>query len=257
MSSYFWRNPLQQQILLGLLRGMYDPAGTVRILDVGCSSGEMLLSYAMLLADEYGEDWHERFAITAVDHDAEKIEQFRRGIWPENRIYQMPKRYRDRFFRTFDLPGPKGSRVEWAILKSIALIDRMTICCAAFEDISEGDLPWDVVHCQNTLLHLPAGDSLVWIDRIAGLLRPGGLFFCAGHHGEKKTAGPNLLLQLERQFEAVPHNVVAVYEGWLQRKHAADPAIQLRAYDPHDPKLPYRIGSIFRRRLPEVMPCST
>ena len=248
MSSYFWRNPLQQQILLGLLRGEYRPGKTCHILDVGCSSGEMLLTYAMLLADEYGDEWADRFAIVAIDHDAAKLEQFRRGIWEENRLYQMPPRYRDRYVREFDLPAGSGARARWAMFKSCHLINQITICEQDFDAYpAGGPESWDVILCQNTLLHLPPETARAWVDRIALMLRPDGLFVCAGHHGERAD-NPAAIEQLRRWFEPVPHNVVGVYESWLQRKHAASAAIQLADYDPADPDLAYRIGSIFRRR---------
>jgi len=245
MSSYFWRNPIQQQIILGLLRGLYDPDGTVRFLDVGCSSGEMLLSYAMLLADEYGDEWPERFAITAIDHDARQIEHFTRGLWTANRLYRMPLSYRDRAVRTFDLPAAHGKREPWAMLKSTALVRQLDVRCQDFGHFESRPATWDVCHCQNTLLHLPLQRALGWVEKFAAILRPGGYFFCAGHHNER---GPLSVDQLKKYFDPVPHNLVGVYNEWTQRKTASDPAIQLAQYDPADPDLAYKIGSIFRRK---------
>lgn len=247
VSSFFWRNPLQQQIVMGLFRTLYDPDETRRVLDVGTGSGEFTLTYAMLLRDEYGEDWHERFPITAIDKDPVVSEQCTRGIYPMNRLYQMPRPYRSRYFRELQtVPAPFGRAADGAkpqllaLFKNVTLQRQITWLCQDFEDFADAG-SFALAFCQNTLLHLPDEQAGRFLHKLFSLLAPGGFLVCAG-----RPPGACETLH-ELGFAPVPHDVQAVYAGWIQRKHSKNPAIQLKEYEPVDPLLAYRIGSIFQK----------
>jgi chemotaxis methyl-accepting protein methylase len=254
MSSFFWRNPTQQEIVLGLLRGLSRPHAAVRILDVGSNSGELLVSLAILLAEEYGPAWAQHYAITAVDCCPSAIAQFRRGLYPEDRLQRMPPEYRDRYTARCESPKMEPDARTWILLKDAAwdvaaAID--TVCCV-FDKFEPEGAAFDVVMCQNTLLHLPLAKAVAWVERFHGMLSAGGYLIAGGHHGERNDEG---LAQLRRLFEPVPHDVEAVYADWLGRLGVDTPPTQLIAYDAGDPLLAYRIGSIFRKR--EAAPCNT
>ena len=248
MSSYFWRNPLQQQVVLGLFRTLYDPEQPQRVLDVGVSTGEMTLTYAMLLRDEYGERWHERFPFTAIDNDAERLEQCAYGIYHAgNRLYQMPASYRNRYFREIQaVPAPFG-KVQpeikpsyLAIRKSMELWHQIDWQCQDFADFADPG-PFALVFIQNTLLHLPANQSDAFLCKIHPILKPDGFLVCAGRP-------PGAFRTLHRLgFHPVPHDVECVYEGWIQRKHSKNPSLRLKGYDPADLLLAFKIGSIFQK----------
>jgi len=247
VSSFFWRNPLQQQVVLGLFRGLYDEQQARRVLDVGVCTGENTLTYAMLLRDEYGEQWHERFPITAIDLDPRWIEQCRRGMYPPTRLYQMPRSYRARYVNEWQVRlAPYGAVREdisakfMAIFKNTRLQDQITWIAQDFATFADTG-PYSLAFCQNTLLHLPAAQSAEFLCKLNSLLEPGGYLVCAG-----RNASDYRTLH-ELGFEPVPHDIRAVYSEWIQRKNSKNPAIQLKDYDPADPLLAFKIGSVFRK----------
>ena len=247
MSSFFWRNPLQQQVVLGLFRTLYDPDKPQRILDVGCSSGEMTLTYAMLLQDEYGDGWHKRFPITAIDMEENAIQRCFRGIYPGNLIYQTPRSYRNRFFDEY-LGAPAamgrvsahGNITPLLIFKTTALQRRIDWTCQDFADFADPG-PFSLVFCQNTLIHMTDDEADRALYKLHSLLIPGGFLVCAGKHPD----GYATIYELG--FHPVPHNIELVYSGWIQRKQCKIERQRLKGYNPDDPLLPFKIGSLFRK----------
>lgn len=235
MSSLFWRNPPQQQVVMGLLRVLHEQGPPVRILDIGASSGEQITGYAMLLRDEYGSRWRDRFEITCLDPSSARCESFRRGRYRKATLYRMPEVFRERYIGQRQL----DNNDDWFQLLDLSLVECIRIVQSRFEDYTDGTC--DLVFAQNVLFHMEPAAADACVRRAHGLLRPGGYFVCAGRHPEAAS-------QLEALgFLPVLHDVIRVYESWSLRKTHLDSRFALKPYDPHDAALSYKIGSVFER----------
>ena len=237
MNSFFWRNPPQQQVVMGLLRVLQGTSRPVRVLDIGAATGEVAATYAMLLRDEYGEDWHDRFAIACVEPHLPACEWFRSGRFHEAGLHWMPDEFRERYVG----PMEETSEGPGFYLKDLAVVQPVVMHHARFEEFVCEDGSQDLIFCQNVLFHIPTELAEQTIARVHGMLRLGGYFVCAGRHPESAS-------QLRSSgFRPVDHDMVRVYNSWHYRLRNPKPHVALKTYDLNDPELGYRIGSIFKR----------
>lgn len=126
-------------------------------------------------------------------------------------------------------------------------------CTFEFGDIlspprSAEGVPADIVTCQNVLVHLPPGRQQVAIEKMAGLVRPGGLLLLGG-------TDLDALEQAQRRLGLRPVTDACeqIHEAWSDRRRVwDDPPVSGRPYyalEPygHRPGSAARYSSIFRR----------
>lgn len=139
----------------------------VRIWCAGCSTGQEPLSLAMLFAERQEATGEPLPEIVATDVSDAAITRARAGRYTQFEIQRgLPVRRMMRWF--------EGEDGDW--LANPELVTRVTYRRA---NLVAGSVPpgsFDIVLCRNVLLYLSGETKAAVFPRIAGVLRPGGLF---------------------------------------------------------------------------------
>lgn len=126
-----------EQKVIPRVRGLARP---VRVLSVGCSSGQELYSLAMLFAEH---DLLARAQLVGVDCRADAVAAARDGIFPPALVSEVPERLRTRYFE----PAACGVRAQ----QRLRARTRWHVMDAT-RAIPPG--PWDIVLCRNLFIYL-------------------------------------------------------------------------------------------------------
>ncbi len=174
--TYFFRNGNDLQAFLGavLPERMRARAAdrALRILSIGCSSGEEPYTIAMLLEDvPQLSSWDVR--IRGVDVNPAAIRRALRARYTAWSLRQTPPEARARFFR----PEQGGFRLDDAIQRRVEFEERNVV------DPDPGFWTrdaYDVVFCRNIVMYFAPEVTAEVIGRIDAALAPGGFLFL-GH----------------------------------------------------------------------------
>jgi chemotaxis protein methyltransferase CheR len=177
----------------------------LRILSLGCASGEEAYSVALLVRDRLGDAARD-LSVVGVDVSSTMIEKARRGRFSSWALRQTPEHDRQRWFR-----ADGGEFVLDEGLRASVRFEQRNLV----EDDSRfwEDAAWDVVFCRNVIMYFVPEQTEALIGRIARGLCPGGYLFL----GHAET-----LRGLSSDFH-LRHTHGTFY---YQRK---DPAAQVRA----------------------------
>jgi chemotaxis protein methyltransferase CheR len=173
--TYFFRNADQFRALLAVLGldGASVPPGarTLRVLSLGCASGEEPYSIAILLRACVDAGWN--VSIRGVDLNPAVLAKATGGRYTSWALRDTTPDLRARWFRS------EG--------KDFVLDDRVR-AMVTFEErnLTEDDpafwrqAPIDVVFCRNVIMYLTSDAARALIARITAVLAPGGFLFL-GH----------------------------------------------------------------------------
>lgn len=105
--TYFYREPqhlrlLTEQLCPELLAQRTAAGRPVRILSVGCSTGEEPYSILMALRERYGELAEQLFEINAGDVDREVLDRARAGVYGRFSFRALSQTLQDRYFTPCD-----------------------------------------------------------------------------------------------------------------------------------------------------------
>ncbi|QPK64248.1 protein-glutamate O-methyltransferase CheR [Methylomonas sp. LL1] len=166
--THFFREPkhfdfVRQQILPARRKGQL-----LRVWSAACSSGEEPYTLAMLLDDSLGlEPWE----ISASDISTRVLERARGGIYPAERIAEIPKQYLYRYC----LKGT-GSQTGLLLMEK-KLRDRIHF----FQHNLMGAPPtlsqFDVIFLRNVLIYFSRDTKRQVVSSLLPALRGGGYFF--------------------------------------------------------------------------------
>lgn len=179
----FFREPHHFETLSQLVTRRPIEAGErprLRIWSAGCSTGEEPYSIAITLFETLGPalgDWDVK--VLATDIDTRVLEVAQSGVYPLDRIEQVPVARRDRWFQrgTGEHAGSCRVRPEVGQIltfRPLNLIEAWPV---------HG--PFDVIFCRNVLIYFERALQTRIIRQFASLLRPGGLLFL----GHSESAG--------------------------------------------------------------------
>ncbi len=168
----FYRDPRALQMLretwLDRLPARADKPHQLRLWSVGCATGEEPYSLAMLIDDALLARGVRAFpAITATDISAAALAAGREGIYPANRLVNLPEAFIGRYFRKLD-----GNRYQ--VKENV----RERVCFTRLNLLHLDRSPlaaMDVIYCQNVLIYFKKPQRLRILDQLIGRLRPGGL----------------------------------------------------------------------------------
>lgn len=169
--TYFFRHAEQLRAFAEF--AFREPrAGALRVLSVGCASGEEPYSIAILAReDPIARGWN--VSIRAIDANAALLERARLGRYSAWSLRATPEALRRRWFAT----EGRELVLSPAIRSAVSFEERNIV-----EDAPDLWQPgaYDVVFCRNVLMYLtePAMERV--LARIAGALVPGGALFL-GH----------------------------------------------------------------------------
>jgi chemotaxis protein methyltransferase CheR len=146
----------------------------IRIWSAACSTGEEPYSIAMTLLDQRKHEMIPGFEILASDISTRALEAARSGVYPIDRLRDLPPFWLATFFET-----GTGKWAGWMkVRRAIGEIVR-------FERFNLLDSPaefgnFDVIFCRNVMLYFGRPTQEGIVNRLAERLQPGGYLF-TGH----------------------------------------------------------------------------
>ena len=168
----FFREEHHFRVLAEHAQARAGKAGAYRVWSAGCSTGEEPYSIAMTLADTlHASNYH----IVASDLDTQVLATARHAVYPLGSVLKLPESRQKRFFLrgTGRNDGRARVRPEIASHVEFARVNLM--------DAEWGvEPPFDAIFCRNVVIYFDKPTQRRLIERYAGMLSPGGLFF-AGH----------------------------------------------------------------------------
>ncbi len=161
----------------------------VKIWSAACSSGEEPYTIAIQLLES-----KLRFDIVASDISHTMLNFARQGVFPMNRVAQVPRPLLHRYFRK-----GHGSRDGYVkVKKEVRERVRFRKHNLLFDSLTT---PFDVVFCRNVMIYFDTPTMQKVVDKLYSLVRPGGYFIIGQAEG---------LMNIEHRFTSVK-NVPGTY----------------------------------------------
>jgi len=162
----------EQLAELARLRG--KEGRPLRFWSAASSTGEEPYSMAMTLVEVF-DSFAAPVQIIASDIDTGVLDYARQGIYPAERVAQLPAGYKQRFFQRGVAANAGKVRVVPELRQLVEF--RQINLLGANWGISGG---LDVIFCRNVMIYFDKPTQALLLERMVSLLRPDGLFF-AGH----------------------------------------------------------------------------
>jgi chemotaxis protein methyltransferase CheR len=176
--TYFFREASQLQVFADVaLRNVKERKAraedrTLRVLSVGCSTGEEALTLAMIVYDSGQFFWGWDVRIVGLDVDPEALGKAERGLYHQNSFRAMTAAVTERHF----VKGPTGMQPKDVLRRMVSLRQGNLLDPASFEGIA----PADVIFCRNVLIYFSDATTLRAVRLFYDSLHPGGYLFL-GH----------------------------------------------------------------------------
>jgi chemotaxis protein methyltransferase CheR len=166
----FFRESVHFDLLQEVLENRTPGSPEMTIWSAGCSSGEEPYSIAMVLAEHAADG--RRGRILGTDLSERVLERARRGVYGEDQVADVPVGLRDRYLAA----GPEpGTRQVVPALRRMVRFGRLNLM-----DSWPMKGPFDVIFCRNVMIYFDPPTRERLVNRLAGLLAPGGHLF-VGH----------------------------------------------------------------------------
>ncbi len=152
----------------------------LRVWCAAASTGEEPYVIAMLLMEYLGKDyrnWSAGLLATDISHDA--LNTAMHGIYSEDRMSQVPKKYKHSYF---DKIGPDQYQVK-EHLKQEVLYRRFNLMNETFPFKK----PFHVIFCRNVMIYFDQVTRAGLVQRLYDFTAPGGYLFI----GNAETLGRN------------------------------------------------------------------
>lgn len=197
----FYREEHHFRILDEHARASLRAGEPFRVWSAGCSTGEEPYTIAMCLTEALGPG---NFKVIASDLDTQVIASAAEGVYPLQHVQALTPERQKRFFLKGTGRYQGKARVRPELAASIDFL-RVNLMDSAWP-IPPG---LDAVFCRNVMIYFDKPTQRTLVERYAGLLRPGGLFF-AGHAESLLDQGRHFRLRGQTVYElAGPARVAA------------------------------------------------
>lgn len=147
----------------------------IRIWSAGCSSGEEPYSIAMTMDDVQRRCTQLRFRILATDISSRMLERARMGIFPPDRLANVPPKFKRRYFFRAKEKGETLMQIRPGL--------RRLIKFARFNLMDE-HFPFrnglDVIFCRNVMIYFDRPTQETLVAKFARVLNPEG-YLVIGH----------------------------------------------------------------------------
>lgn len=169
--------------------------GAVEGWSVGCATGEEAYSLGMLLESGLSQIGKEAyFGVSATDVSQPALTTGRQARYAMHKLREIPADYAERYVERIDdlhftIRDSVKRRIAFSVFNLLEL-DRRSLP------------PLDLVYCQNVLIYFARDLRVLLLNRIAALLRPGGVVVLGS--GEVMSYSNPLL-------ERVTHRAVLAY----------------------------------------------
>ncbi|TXT35122.1 MAG: chemotaxis protein methyltransferase CheR [Comamonadaceae bacterium] len=169
--THFFREPKHFDFLRQRIIPERRPGAAFRVWSAACSSGEEPYSIAMVLNELLsGQPWE----ILASDISTRIVDKARNGIYPMERLPEIPKPYLNRHC----LRGV--GEYEGTLLIERSLRERVRFMLHNLTELPPKLGEFDVIFLRNVMIYFDQDTKQKVVARLLPLLRPGGYFF-VGH----------------------------------------------------------------------------
>ena len=148
-----------------------NPAGTFKLLSIGCSSGEEVYSYAFILEELKRTFPQFDYSVTGIDIDPISLNIGRKGTYPRVKLDFVEERWRHLARRR--IMEDDSLKVEQRL---ISLAHFRSANILHFQPMNE---EFDFISCRNILIYFDKGQIDSIVGKVVQMLRPGG-HFCTG-----------------------------------------------------------------------------
>ncbi len=167
---------LREQVLPQLRQqALYGAPRRLRVWSAGCSSGEEPFSIAITVREVFGalSGWDVK--ILASDIDTETLKIGEAGVYPVQKLDNVPEAFRQRYFLrgTGERAGCVKTRPE---IRDLIAFRRINLT----EESWPIQTRFDVVFCRNVIIYFSRETQKRLFERVAGYLAPGG-YLMVGH----------------------------------------------------------------------------
>ena len=169
--THFFRESKHFDFLRSQVIPARKPGRGVRIWSAACSSGEEPYSIAMMLDEMLG---NEPWEVVASDISTKVLEKAQNGLYPAERIPEIPKHYLSRYC----LKGVGD--YEGTLLIDKFLRDRVCFLQHNLADVPPVLGEFDVIFLRNVMIYFNQQTKQQVVTRLLPLLRRGG-YFLIGH----------------------------------------------------------------------------
>lgn len=155
----------------------------IRIWCAGCSSGEEAYMLLMLLREFFGNQYAQwDGGILATDISSRVLDIARRGVYPEDRVRNLPEHLRRKYFRA--LPDGQFEVIEE--LRQEATFRRFNL----MNDVFPFKKPFHVIFCRNVMIYFDDPTRKNLVAKFHRHTVAGGYFFLG--HSETLGRGQSL-----------------------------------------------------------------
>ncbi|GAA4327797.1 chemotaxis protein methyltransferase [Pigmentiphaga soli] len=178
--TYFYREAHHFQILAEHFKRRARPGEVLQVWCAAASTGEEAWTIALTAAETFAT-LAPPVHILATDLDTSVIDTARRGVYRGEQVARIPEGPLRRHF-VHEAPDLYRVRPE---LRALVTFRQLNLLGADWAVRG----PLDAVFCRNVLIYFDRATQLQVVERMAPLLRPGGLLF-VGHsehfsHGQR------------------------------------------------------------------------
>jgi chemotaxis protein methyltransferase CheR len=181
--TYFFREESHFQKLRGILASLVNAkdqrrsAVVFKIWSAGCSTGEEPYSLAMTLKECLNVT--DRVKVTATDISTRVLRTAETGIYPEEKIKNMPPSLVKKYFQI----GSGRWAGSYRVKKDLRMIVEFTRFNLMEQPPSE--FAFDAIFCRNVMIYFDKPTQATLVNRFYDCLHKGGYFFIG--HSESLT----------------------------------------------------------------------
>jgi chemotaxis protein methyltransferase CheR len=176
--TYFFREARQFRILRDeVLPLLFNQRKQVRLWSVSCSTGEEAVSLAVLARKEQKKKAGRDFTVFASDINTDVLERLKGGCFGMHSFRSDGSQFHD-LVRDPSVSRSNGSgqiKMSEKILSTIS-VHPVNLLKDSFDFLAE---PVDLIFFRNTLIYMALEKRPVLLERLAGMLSPGGFMYLA------------------------------------------------------------------------------
>jgi chemotaxis protein methyltransferase CheR len=152
----------------------------VNIWSAGCSSGEEPYTIAITMSEYRQKHSNFNYAITASDISTQMLEKAASGIYPEDKISDLPLALKAKYFLRSKNRDDKKVRVIGELRNKIQFYRQNLLYLPSFH-VPE----FDIIFCRNVLIYFDRSNQNIILQKLCSNLKTGGYLFLG--HSESIT----------------------------------------------------------------------
>lgn len=187
--SYFFREKahfdfLEREVFPALAQDLRRRRNNpVRVWSAGCAAGEEVYTLAMLFREYFGPSLEDMdLGLLATDLSLQALAAARAGVYPANRLQEIPARYTEAYFRRLDADSFEVSDTirKMVLFKKLNLMDQDFPFKGAF----------DIIFCRNVMIYFNEETRRRLVDNLYRYTRPGGYLFIGHSESLRRESCP-------------------------------------------------------------------